>query len=222
MRQLITDNWSEDELVRWLHSDDSAVAAAAAVCVGCVGGAALSPVLAPLLHHEDALVAAVVERALWGIWFRAGSPMAQKRIREAAFAMHEERWDVAMAALDAIIAAEPTFAEAWNQRAIGRYLQGDYCRAICDCRRVMTLNPHHFGAMAGMGHCFTLLGRHHDALDCYHAALEIHPRMDGIRQSIRQLRMLIDRATGVSDPVGQPPGAIGAATMRINPSESVA
>jgi tetratricopeptide (TPR) repeat protein len=222
MRKQVAEHWSVDELVRWLHDEDASVVAAAAVCIGCLGDADLAPVLAPLLHHEDAVVAAVVERTLWGLWFRAGSTVSQERIREAVYAMHEERWDAATAGLDRIIATEPGFAEAWNQRAIARYLQGDYCRAIADCKRVMTLNPHHFGAMAGMGHCFTIIGRHAEAVECYRAALAIHPRMDGIRQSIRQLCMLIERSA--AGPAVEPRslGSPGPASVRIARSEHVA
>lgn len=190
MRAYVAAHWTAGALLPWLGGDDSEAVAAAATCLGCIGDASLSPSLAPLLHHADPAVTAAAELALWGVWFRSGSASSQSRIGRAVLLVQKEQLDEAVALLNAIIAGDPGFAEAWNQRAIAWYLRSDFCRSMADCKQVMALNPYHFGAMAGMGHCFAHLGRHAEALDCYHAALAIHPRMDGIRQSIRQLRLL--------------------------------
>lgn len=184
----VADRWTVEDLLSWLDGDDDEAVAAAALCLGCIGDAALSPSLALLLHHADPVVSAAAEQALWSVWFRSGSPLAQSLICQAVCLLEGDRWHKAAEVLTEIVAEEPGFAEAWNQRGIARYLAGSFCGSIADWKRVMQLNPHHFGAMAGLGHCFALLGRRTDALDCYHAALDIHPRMDGIRQAIQQLR----------------------------------
>jgi len=82
----------------------------------------------------------------------------------------------------------PTFAEAYNQRAIVLFLLGRYEQAAEDCLRALRLNPYHFGAMAGLGHCHASLGRWERALEAYHRTLQLHPRAEGIRQSIRQVQ----------------------------------
>ena len=184
----VADRWTVEDLLGCLDSHDDEAVAAAALCLGCIGDAALSPSLAPLLHHADPVVSAAAEQALWSVWFRSGSALAQSLICQAVCLLEGDRWDEAAAVLTEIVTEEPGFAEAWNQRGIARYLAGRLCDSIADWKRVIRLNPHHFGAMAGLGHCFALLGRRTDALDCYHAALHIHPRMDGIRQAIQQLR----------------------------------
>ncbi len=161
------------------HADDAEGTGAAGQC----------ELLASLLHHDDLRVVDAAEQALWRLWFASGPTAVRSDLYRAMLHLQAERWPEALAELDAVVAVEPGYAEAWNQRAIAHYFLGDYCRSICDCRRALLLNPYHFGAMAGMGHCFAQLGRFEDALDCYHRALRIHPRMEGIRQTIREIRM---------------------------------
>jgi tetratricopeptide (TPR) repeat protein len=93
--------------------------------------------------------------------------------------------------MDAIIRTSPMFAEAYNQRAIVRFLRSDYVGALADYQQAIAINSVHFGAMAGLGHCFAALGRHLDALGAYRMALEVHPRMDGIRTAIAQIKQMM-------------------------------
>ena len=74
--------------------------------------------------------------------------------------------------------------------AFARYLSGDHWGALADCKKTIGLNAVHFGAHATMGHNHTHLGQYPEALACYRAALNIHPRMEGIRQSMRRIRSL--------------------------------
>jgi tetratricopeptide (TPR) repeat protein len=154
-----------------------------------VDDGATCEVLVSLLHRDDPEVVEAAERALWRLWFAAGPIAVQSVLYRAMRHLQAERWTEALADLDSVVAREPEYAEAWNQRAIVHSFLGDYCRAICDCRRVLTLNPYHFGAMAGMGHCFAQLGRFEEALECYHRTLQIHPRMEGILQTIHEIRL---------------------------------
>jgi tetratricopeptide (TPR) repeat protein len=127
--------------------------------------------LAQLLRHHDRGVAEDAERALWSIWFRAGSAVSRRRIRRAVLLMREDRFAEAVAELDWIVAEDADYAEAYHQRAIARYLMDDPVRSIADCRRTLALNPVHFGAMVGMGHCLAHLGQLCDALNCYREAI---------------------------------------------------
>ena len=74
--------------------------------LGALGDVRASSALARLLHHSDSIVAATVERALWRIWFVAGSASARHRLRTAVALMQENRVLDALATLDAIIADE--------------------------------------------------------------------------------------------------------------------
>ena len=64
---------------------------------------------------------------------------------------------------------------------------------MADCRRTLRLNGHHFGALAGLAHSYASLGQLDRALNAYHHALRVHPRLEGIRQSISQIRAYLRR-----------------------------
>jgi tetratricopeptide (TPR) repeat protein len=68
------------------------------------------------------------------------------------------------------------------------YLLERYPESIEDCHRTVSRMPCHFGAWAGMGHCYAHLGKHEEAIRSYEKALEINPRLEGVRQGIDSLR----------------------------------
>ncbi|MCY7366548.1 MAG: tetratricopeptide repeat protein, partial [Chamaesiphon sp.] len=77
--------------------------------------------------------------------------------------------------LDDLVDALPDFAEAWNRRAVLRFMTKNYDRAIADCERVIELNPVHFGALHGLGLCHAALGNYSAAIRAFRSALEIQP-----------------------------------------------
>jgi tetratricopeptide (TPR) repeat protein len=122
------------------------------------------------------------------MWFRGGTDDQNARLEEAAADPDAAR---ARAAFDALIQEAPEFAEAHNQRAIWFFKRGDFARAVADCETVLRLNPHHFGAAAGMGQCLLKLGRPHAALRAFRQALDINPDLD-LHDVVRELEALGD------------------------------
>ena len=191
-------HWTPDELVALLNSNSDETAKVAATCLGAIGTWACCPALAAALRHDDSVVVAVAELALWQIWFRAGPSEACCRLYRAAHLMADERYRESVSLLDRIVADAPDFAEAYNQRAIAHYLTDRFVEAASDCRRALRLNHLHFAALAGLGHCLAHLGRLPEALEAYYGALNIHPRMNGVRQSITQIRSILGRPRNAS------------------------
>ena len=93
----------------------------------------------------------------------------------------------ALAGLDQLIKRVPHFAEAFNQRAIVEFSLKQYERSMADCERSLQLNPHHFGAQAGMAQCLLQMRKHRAALKAFRAALRINPHLDGVADTIRAL-----------------------------------
>lgn len=184
----LQQDWPVEHLVDLLDSDDDNVVKVAATCLGLVGSAAESTRLARLLHHDDSVVVSMADHALWQIWFRQGSFKACRALCRAVESIEKDRYQTALNLLNTIIRQCPTFAEAYHQRAIVLQLLERYDPAIADCRRAVELDPTHFGALAIMGHALCQAGRYAQALQTYRAVLQIHPRMENIRQSIRRVR----------------------------------
>ncbi len=188
LTEYLSRDWTARDLARLLGHRDAQVAQRAALALGLIGGHEQTPALARALHHNDYFVASMAERALWSVWFRASSRPCRKALRTAVRHIHNSEFDEAGELLDQILIADPDFAEASNQRAVLYYLTERFELSIMACQRTLMLNPYHFGAAAGLGHNLVHLGQHAKAIGAYRRAMAIHPRMEGVRQSLRQAR----------------------------------
>jgi tetratricopeptide (TPR) repeat protein len=94
---------------------------------------------------------------------------------------------VARSHLDRVTELEPDFAEGWNKRATILFMQGDYAASIEDIRRVLQLEPRHFGALSGLGLILERLGLKEQALEAFRRALEVHPQMLAIQLRVAEL-----------------------------------
>lgn len=183
-RLKVTRHYSEGTLLRLLEHGDRPARQAALVALMQVGGMGACKPIVKHLHCEDAAIAELATEALWAVWGRASTPENNAELKRLSSLSDRDK---ALAGFDALIARAPDFAEAYNQRAILHYRQGRHDRSLLDCERVIRLNPLHFGAQAGMGHCYLHLRKHRAALKAFRAALRIHPRLEGIADTVRTL-----------------------------------
>jgi tetratricopeptide (TPR) repeat protein len=195
----LTGRWPTERLAEFLTHSNPDVVKVAACCLGLVGDMQVNEPLAALLSHQDRMVAVMAEHALWSIWLRAADAAASRRLSRAIRWLNANNYDQAVAELSRLIDHQPDFAEAYNQRAIAYYLAGDYDRSLADCQRTLQLNPVHFGAQAGAGHCLAALRRWQEALAAYERALRIHPRLDGIRHAAVRIRERLQHARPRAD-----------------------
>ncbi|NOX59817.1 MAG: tetratricopeptide repeat protein [Planctomycetes bacterium] len=173
----------------FLDHPSAQVVQVAAICLGLLGEFQHTHRLIELLQHDDYFVVSAVEKSIWSIWMRSSTPRCVKLLQRAGDCIQSERFREANGLLDRILIEDPHFAEACNQRAILLHLTGNYELSIMACHRTLALNPHHFGAAAGLGHNCFHLGQYEDARIALHKALDIHPRMEGIRQAIRRCNL---------------------------------
>jgi tetratricopeptide (TPR) repeat protein len=89
--------------------------------------------------------------------------------------------------LTALVDHAPDFAEGWHARATAYYQTGDFGPAISDIGHVLTLNPRHFGALAGLGAIFEELDQPEKAIEVYRAALAINPNGMGLQEAVDRL-----------------------------------
>ncbi|MEP0842781.1 MAG: tetratricopeptide repeat protein [Phycisphaerae bacterium] len=177
-----------------------------AVCMALAGLSLIGekddcPAIALLLHSDDGATADLAEHALWSIWFRGGSETANAALATAVRLISENRLDEAAERIGTALSDSPHFAEAYHQLAILNFLRADYDAAVAQCRAALVHNPWHFGAMAGLGHCYAAMGRLDQACAAYRQALQLNPRLAGLRQAIRQTRAAVSASTGEAAPV---------------------
>ncbi len=189
-------DWSARRLIELVSSGSPHVAHVASVGLGLIGGMTAVPALAEVLRLQNLDAVRAAESALWSIWFRAAGPAPQTELFNAMALIAENQTADGIAQITDLIRQYPRYAEAFDQRAAANYLCDRPERARGDYRQAIHLNPHHFAARAGEGSCEAAMGRFREALNCYATALSIHPRMEGVRQTMRRLREFTPTRSG--------------------------
>ena len=189
LSDLLKSRFTKEQVTALFECDNPDARKVAALAFGLIGCKAGMCRLADLLKDPDPMVNQMAEHAMWTIWFRSGAnDEANRELCRGTKAMNRREFDVAVEHFDRAVAADPGFAEAYNQRALVRYLQERYEACIDDCKAAVERMPHHFGAWAGMGHCYAHLGLLKDACRCYEKVLSIHPSFGGVPQVLEELR----------------------------------
>ncbi len=195
LHDLLKRRWTLPQLMSFLACDDDDVRKVAALALAYVGRKCSIKAISSQLHHPDPVVNQMAEHALWSIWFRCGSSEeANHELCRGTKALNRREFEKAIAHFTRAIEVDPDFAEAYNQRAIVKYLQERFGESIEDCRRTVELMPCHFGAWAGLGHCHAHEGHLQEAVDCYDRALQINPHMECVSQMIGELRQKLSQA----------------------------
>jgi hypothetical protein len=188
LHTLLKSRWSCDRLRTLLHSEHLDAKKVGLLCLSMIGTECSVSDIAVELKHPDKMVNEMAEHALWSVWFRMGTPPANHELMRGAQALEGKDMPHAITHFDRAIAHCPTFAEPYNQRAIARYLLEEYEPSIADCARAFELMPCHFGALAGMGHCYAHLGKPREAVEAYERALAVNPHLDCVRQTVAELK----------------------------------
>lgn len=128
-----------------------------------------------------------VEARIWAIWLQTPSDTAALLMARAKAAVDAQKIDVAIKLLDSVIKLRPDYIEAWNRRATLYYMQNDYARSLADILEVLTREPRHFGALAGLGMIMQDVGDEKRALEAYRKALAVNPHLEKIPERVKSL-----------------------------------
>jgi tetratricopeptide (TPR) repeat protein len=186
--ETLHQNYSCGQIARLVNQCDCDARKVGLLCLAMVGGRDCIDTVVPQLANPDPVINQMAEHALWSIWFRLGTPQANAELGRGCRAMSARNLACAMEHFDRAIEFDRSFAEAYNQRAIARFLLDEFEESIADCRKAVRLMPSHFGALAGMGHCFLHLGQMSHALRAYERALAVNPHLSGVRATVDEIR----------------------------------
>lgn len=207
LRDEVNRRWQPADLYCLLGHADLDTRRTAVVTLGVVGDRSVVGSLTRCLHDEDPQVHQFAEDALWSIWFRSGKCAAAEAFREGVVGLTEDDFPAAIAAFNHALDLDPEFAEAYNQLAIAHYLGGEWDASMSACRQALALMPTHFGAMAGLGHCYAHRSELPQAIDCYRRALVINPRMSPIADAKQRLEEQLAQTATEADSQGSAPAA---------------
>ena len=135
--------------------------------------------------------AADVEGQIWAIWAKSGDPGLDQVFQVGSQAMAVGDTATALKIFDAIVQKAPNFAEGWNKRATIYYMMGNYEASLADIDRTLELEPHHFGALAGLGLVNIGLDRDEAALDAFERVLKVDPQSQSAKQNIEFVKQRI-------------------------------
>ncbi len=130
---------------------------------------------------------AITEADIQREWSKSGSPAMDLLLRRGREAIQMGDFDAAIEHLTALTDHAPDFPEGWNARATAFYMKGRLGLAVGDIQRTLALNPHHYGALAGLGLIFEQLDRPDMALKAYRASLALNPHQDPVAEAVKRL-----------------------------------
>jgi tetratricopeptide (TPR) repeat protein len=129
-----------------------------------------------------------IEQEIWIEWSKSGSAAMDLLLQRGRDAMEAGDVKTAIDHFTALIDHAPDFAEGYNGRATAYFQAGEFGPAVADIAKALSLNPRHFGAMAGFGMILEETGQPDRALAVYKAALAIHPHLAGVLEAVERLK----------------------------------
>lgn len=150
-------------------------------------GVAIDALLKQLEAATDEKAASVIEEAVWQLWLHSGSDTVDLLMSRVIAAMKADDYSLALELLNHIVKLKPDYAEGWNKRATVFFYLRDYASSLRDVERTLSLEPRHFGALAGLGLIFQELGQREQALKAFRRALAVHPYLSAVRKAEKKL-----------------------------------
>jgi tetratricopeptide (TPR) repeat protein len=151
----------------------------------------LESLFAQLLSAPSPAAAADIEGQIWTIWAESGSDSLDQVFLVGSQAMALGDTATALSIFNTIVEKAPDFAEGWNKRATVHYMMGNYEASLADIDRTLELEPHHFGALSGLGLVNIELDRDEAALDAFERVLKVTPQSQSARHNIEIVKQRI-------------------------------
>lgn len=145
------------------------------------------PKLLQELKSDDPSIWRKAQSDLLRVWSNSGSAAMDLLYQRGKKALADDDTDAAIDHLTALIDSAPDFAEAYNLRANAYYEAGLFGPAVADLGKALQLNPHQFGALAGLAMILEDSGFDKEALRAYKASAAIDPHQDSVNKAIARL-----------------------------------
>ncbi len=131
--------------------------------------------------------AGAIMQSIWIEWGKSGSASMDLLLKRGQDSLAAGDPQTAIDHLTALIDHAPDFAEAYNARATAYFQIGQLGLSLADIQKTLSLNPRHFGALAGLGMIFQQLNEPDKAVEVYREALKINPHMKDLRDAVKRL-----------------------------------
>tara|TARA_R110002020_G_scaffold5887_7_gene24230 strand:- start:1659 stop:2270 length:612 start_codon:yes stop_codon:yes gene_type:complete len=153
----------------------------------------LDSLFSQLKREPDEQQAKRISERIWAEWRDSGSATVNLLMQWANKAIADSKNGLALDLLDQTIVLMPDYVEGWNRRATLHFMMGNHGKSMADINRVLTLEPRHFGAIAGMAAILSVSGKDELELRAWEQMLEIYPAS---RQAQEKVGELADKLAG--------------------------
>jgi tetratricopeptide (TPR) repeat protein len=147
----------------------------------------LDTLFSELKNAPNAEAAKAAESQILRRFLISGSDTVDLLMTWAIDSMNKEDYPLALDILDNVVTMKPDYAEGWNKRATVYYLSDEYGKSLADIRRVLSLQPKHFGALSGLGMIMRELGEKEKAIAAFREALTVDPYLDNVKKVLDEL-----------------------------------
>ena len=187
----VARRYSVATLHRLAASGDKFSKRAAALALGLLGDMRCNPVLGPLLRSRDRKLRLVVDDALRAISAREGTAAQRQQLERIVRCNECGNFERSVDLATQLIDTTGGTAETYHQRSLALFQLDAISQAIDDCRQSLRLNPFHYAAMVGLGHCHLELGDLLESLFWFRQALDVYPDLETVRMQVRRLEKAI-------------------------------
>ena len=184
----VSETYSEPTLQHLAVHGRRTTRRAAIMAIGYFGSYRSNVILGRALRDRDRAVRLLAENGIRTLWTNAEGENAACRVQAIAWLNFSCIFEQAHQQACELIEIAPSFAEAWNQRAIANYGMEEFSLSIYDCEETLEINPYHFLAASGMGNCYLHLQDTASALECFRQALDLNPGLEGVRSQIERVQ----------------------------------
>ena len=132
-----------------------------------------------------------IERQIMREWSRSGSAAVDYLFQRGQQALRAGQPRAAIDHFSAAIDHAPDFAEAWNARASAWFMDNRFGLSMADLEQALARNPHHFGALAGMGTILEQVGELERAREVYAASHALNPHRQSVREALDRLDLAL-------------------------------
>lgn len=153
----------------------------------------LDALFSDLKKERDADKARELANQIRMEWQDSGSATVNLLMQWADKSIADNKQAAALDILDQVITLAPSYVEGWNRRATLHYMMGNYRKSMSDINHVLSLEPRHFGALAGMAAILGSAGKDELALRAWEQLLAIYP---ADRKAQEQLGELTEKLAG--------------------------
>jgi tetratricopeptide (TPR) repeat protein len=150
--------------------------------------AALDRLLGTLKSAPSEEIAGPLEQQIRQLWLNAGSPAVTLLMSRGLREMQADSHQDAIEDFTAAIELDPNLAEAYHQRAIARFADGDAQGAIGDIQATLQREPRSFAAFETLAAIAESRKDWRGAYEAWQKVLEIDPKSPGGQDRLKDLR----------------------------------